>query len=81
MSIKNSNDTIRNQSLNLPVCSAVAQPRRHRVSPIGFEVSFLLWKLHQKKNSTNINFSVLFNGRNSSGTFIPPKLRFEVPFL
>jgi hypothetical protein len=31
MSIKNSNDTIGNRSRDLPVCSAVPQPLRHRV--------------------------------------------------
>jgi hypothetical protein len=29
--MKNSNDTIGNRSRNLPVCSAVPQPLRHRV--------------------------------------------------
>jgi hypothetical protein len=31
--MKNSNDTIGNQSCDLPVCSAVPQPLRHRVPP------------------------------------------------
>jgi hypothetical protein len=31
MSMKNSNDTIGNRSRDLPVCSAVPQPLRHRV--------------------------------------------------
>jgi hypothetical protein len=31
MSMKNSNDTIGNRSRNLPVCSSVPQPLRHRV--------------------------------------------------
>jgi hypothetical protein len=33
MSMKNSNDTIGNRSRDLPVCSAVPQPLRHRVPP------------------------------------------------
>jgi hypothetical protein len=33
MSMKNSNDTIRNLSCDLPVCSTVPQPLRHRVPP------------------------------------------------
>jgi hypothetical protein len=33
MSMKNSNDTIGNQSRDLPVCSAVPQPLRYRVPP------------------------------------------------
>jgi hypothetical protein len=35
MSMKNSNDTIGNQSRDLPVCSAVPQPLRHRVPHTG----------------------------------------------
>jgi hypothetical protein len=31
MAMKNSNDTIRNASRDLPVCSAVPQPLRHHV--------------------------------------------------
>jgi hypothetical protein len=31
MSMKNSNDTIGNRFRDLPVCSAVPQPLRHRV--------------------------------------------------
>src|SRR5215510_2532341 len=31
MSMKNSNDTIRNRSRNLPVCSLVPQPLHHRM--------------------------------------------------
>jgi hypothetical protein len=31
--MKNSKDTIRNRSRDLPVCSAVPQPLRHRVPP------------------------------------------------
>jgi hypothetical protein len=34
MSMKNFNDTIGNRSRDLPVCSAVSQPLRHRVFPI-----------------------------------------------
>jgi hypothetical protein len=34
MSMKNSNDTIGNRSRDLPVCSAVPQPLRHRVPHI-----------------------------------------------
>jgi hypothetical protein len=34
MSIKNSNDTIGNRSRDLPVCSAVPQPLRHRVPQV-----------------------------------------------
>jgi hypothetical protein len=30
MSMKNSNDTVGNRSRDLPVCSAVPQPLRHR---------------------------------------------------
>jgi hypothetical protein len=33
MSMKNSNDIIGNQSLDLPVCSAMPQPLCHRVLP------------------------------------------------
>jgi hypothetical protein len=32
--MKNSSDTIGNRSRDLPVCSAVPQPMRHRVSPV-----------------------------------------------
>jgi hypothetical protein len=31
--VKNSNDTVGNRSCDLPVCSAVPQPLRHRVPP------------------------------------------------
>jgi hypothetical protein len=34
MSMKNSNDTIGNQSHDLPVCSALPQPLRHHVPPL-----------------------------------------------
>jgi hypothetical protein len=34
MSMKKSSDTIGNRSRDLPVCSAVPQPLRHRVPPI-----------------------------------------------
>jgi hypothetical protein len=34
MSMKNSNDTIGNRSRDLPVCSAVPQPLRHRVDSV-----------------------------------------------
>jgi hypothetical protein len=33
MSMKNSSDTIRNRTRDLPVCSTVPQPVRHRVPP------------------------------------------------
>jgi hypothetical protein len=33
MSMKNTSDTIGNRSRDLPVCSAVPQPLRHRVPP------------------------------------------------
>ena len=31
--MKNSNDTIGNRTRDLPACSAVSQPMRHRVPP------------------------------------------------
>jgi hypothetical protein len=34
MSTKNSNDTIGNRSRDLPFCSSVPQPLRHRVLPV-----------------------------------------------
>jgi hypothetical protein len=40
MSMKNSSDTIGNRSRDLPVCSAVPQPLRHRVPRI-FQVIVL----------------------------------------
>jgi hypothetical protein len=39
MSMKNSNDTIGNRSRDLPVCSAVPQPLRHRV-PLHEDVAY-----------------------------------------
>jgi hypothetical protein len=45
MSMKNSNDTIGNRSHDLPVCSAVPQPLRHRVP-------------HKKKKKTNSNVHI-----------------------
>jgi hypothetical protein len=56
MSMKNS-DTIRNRVRDLPVCSAVPQPLRHRVPPYAFkekenkllEVTFL-------KHTPNFSF-------------------------
>jgi hypothetical protein len=43
MSMKNFNDTIGNRSSELPVCSAVAQPLRHRVPPRVFRCLQDLW--------------------------------------
>jgi hypothetical protein len=47
MSMKNSNDTIGNRSRDLPVCSAVPQPLRHRVPPTemteGKTISLQAW--------------------------------------
>jgi hypothetical protein len=43
MSMKNSNDTIRNRSRDLPVCSAVPQPLRHRVPRIGSVVGRIFY--------------------------------------
>jgi hypothetical protein len=40
MSMKNFNDTLGNRSRDLPVCSAVPQPLRHRVPPLN--IWFLL---------------------------------------
>jgi hypothetical protein len=40
MTMKNYNDTIGNRYRNLPVCSAVPQPLRHRV-PLPRQKSFL----------------------------------------
>jgi hypothetical protein len=45
MSMKNSNDTVRNQSRDLPVCSAVPQPLRHRVPPIKMSARNISWGL------------------------------------
>jgi hypothetical protein len=39
MSIKNSNDAIGNRSRDLPVCSSVPQPLRHRVPPFNVRSS------------------------------------------
>jgi hypothetical protein len=43
MSMKNSSDTIENQSCDLPVCNAVPQTLRHRVPP----VVNILYKIHE----------------------------------
>jgi hypothetical protein len=54
MSMKHSNDTIGNRSRDLPVCSAVYQPLRHRVlssnsgynfHPTGRKLSFSIFSL------------------------------------
>jgi hypothetical protein len=42
MSMTDSNDTIGNRSRDLPVCSAVPQPLRHRV-PQKVWVLFVMW--------------------------------------
>jgi hypothetical protein len=39
MSMKNTNDTIRNRSSNLPVCSAVSQPLCHHMPHINMCIS------------------------------------------
>jgi hypothetical protein len=43
MSMKNFNDTIGNRSRDLPVCSAVPQPLRHRVTHETVEIYIKFW--------------------------------------
>jgi hypothetical protein len=67
--MKNSNDTIGNRSRDLPDCSAVPQPQRHRVSLV-LSVGLM------KKQSTKRNYKIMifkhflgFNQRqHASGT-------------
>jgi hypothetical protein len=69
MSMKNFNDTIGNRSRDLPVCSAVPQPPRHRVLLLTTIVSIL--KQYQS-NTTIINDKLATNtaiNETSSGQF------------
>jgi hypothetical protein len=60
MSMKNSNDTIGNRSRDLPVCSAVSQPLRHRVplavSPLKIKIPSK--NMREKPTNTPIIHSV-----------------------
>jgi hypothetical protein len=63
MSMKNSNDTIGNRSLDLPVCSAVPQPLRHRVPPMymGLRVKYPFFLSEFKEN-----YFLEINSKNKS---------------
>jgi hypothetical protein len=53
MSMKNSNDTIGNRSLDLPVCSAVPQPLHHRLPRSKISVNLMIAVQKTSKNILN----------------------------
>jgi hypothetical protein len=56
MSMKNFTDTIGNQSLDLPVCSAVPQPLRHCVPHITIIIIVIIIIINTWKNYfTDVN--------------------------
>jgi hypothetical protein len=62
MSIKNSKDTIRNRSRDLPVCTAVHQPLRHRVPQ---KPSVVSQKMHTNKIVYTFKFPFISTNRCS----------------
>jgi hypothetical protein len=69
MSTKNSNDTIGNRSRDLPVCSAVPQPLRHRVPPQNDRRKWLNGNgCERKKFSLKKNTISVFAGKNLGKT-------------
>jgi hypothetical protein len=64
MSMKNSDDTIGNRYRDLPVCSAVPQPLRHRVPPhlVGSTIPIYCITMHGQQNinlSKDVSFMCL----------------------
>jgi hypothetical protein len=53
MPIKNSNETIGNQTRNIPVCSAVPQPTVPPRTPIIIDISFYFFKEIVRKTVKN----------------------------
>jgi hypothetical protein len=67
MSMKNSNDTIGNASRDLPICSAVPQPRRHqqravKIVPVtvtdgcGYKAHVCVWPIESRKKITTLKY-------------------------
>jgi hypothetical protein len=56
LSMKNSNDTIGNWSRDLPVCSALPQPLRHRVPQLNKYILQLFGTYHPLVCTADVNF-------------------------
>jgi hypothetical protein len=66
MSLKNSNDTIGNRTRDMPVCSVVPQPLRHRAPPVIIQKGTYMTHVEAKRNALKILVYRRGNFRNLS---------------